>query len=136
MTSDKMIWQGRPSQWVNAWWFLACLLVLPIPWAIWRWMAVRCTSYEVTDQRLRFRRGVLRRELDDIELYRVKDSSLVQPFFQRVVGLGTVRLVTSDATHAVFDIHAIKDPLTVHDRIRDRVEVLRRERGVRELDVN
>ena len=37
-TSERIEWTGTPSQWQNLGWFLSCLLLVPIPWAIWRWL--------------------------------------------------------------------------------------------------
>jgi len=133
--SDNVIWQGRPSQWTNILWFLSCVLLIPIPIAIYQYLKVRCTKFTMTEQRLRIETGILNKKYDDLELYRVKDTSLKRPFVQRLVGLGDVCLVTSDATHPHVDLKAIANPMEVHDVIRNQVEKMRRDRGVRELDV-
>ena len=133
---EPTIWQGRPSQWTNVVPFALCLLVFPIPYAIYRWLAIRCTSFTLTSQRLRLESGILSRHFDDLELYRVKDITMSQPFIQRLVGLGTVTLMTSDASTPVLNLAAITDPRRVQDLLRHEVERTRRERGVRELDVH
>lgn len=132
---EEEIWSGRPSQWVNVVPFLLCVLIIPIPYAIWRWLAVRCTRYTLTTQRLRHTHGILSRHHDDMELYRVKDVTVSEPFIQRMVGLGSVKLVTSDATTPEMTLPAISEPLTVLEAVREQVETLRRSRGVREFDV-
>jgi uncharacterized membrane protein YdbT with pleckstrin-like domain len=141
MTSEEhqpetTIWEGRPSQWSNFGWFAACLLVLPIPYAIYRYLQVRMMRWTLTTHRLRMTEGILHRTLDDLELYRVKDQTLSEPLVQRLVGLGTIHLVTSDATTPTLSLSAIPDALAVMDLIRDQVDRVRRERGVRELDVH
>ncbi|HBS28070.1 MAG TPA: hypothetical protein DEB06_01155 [Phycisphaerales bacterium] len=133
---EAPIWQGRSSQWTNFIPFALCVLILPIPWAAYRWLATRCTKFVLTSQRLRLEDGILSRRFDDIELYRVKDITLDQPFIQRLVGLGTIRLLTSDASHPTLTLPAIASPMEVRDTIRQQVELMRRERGVRELDVS
>src|SRR5690349_18028088 len=30
MTDEQVVWTGNPSQWRNFWWYLSCLLLLPI----------------------------------------------------------------------------------------------------------
>lgn len=127
---------GRPSQWTNLVPFLLCLLVIPIPYAIYRWLVIKCTTYSLTSQRLRVSSGILTKNFDDLELYRVKDLTVTQPLPLRMVDLGNISLVTSDATTPTLLLPAIKSPLEVHDLIRDEVQRLRRERGVRELDVH
>lgn len=134
--SEEQLWEGRPSQWTNFVPFLLCLLVIPIPYAIYRWLAIKCTTYSLTSQRLRVSSGILTKNFDDLELYRVKDLTVTQPLPLRMVGLGNITLVTSDATTPTLVLPAIKSSLEVHDLIRDEVQRLRRERGGRELDVH
>ena len=37
MADERFEWTDTPSQVENLGWFIACLLLIPIPWAIWRW---------------------------------------------------------------------------------------------------
>jgi uncharacterized membrane protein YdbT with pleckstrin-like domain len=134
--AETTVWEGTPSQWTNVVPFLLCVLIIPIPYAIYRWLDVKTTRFTLTSQRFRAQSGILSKRFDDLELYRVKDSTLTQPFIQRLVGLGTVTLMTSDASTPTVVLPAIADPLKVHDTIRREVERVRRERGVRELDVH
>ena len=41
-----------------------------------RWLKNRSASYEITDQRLIIKRGILFKTIDEIELYRIKDVRL------------------------------------------------------------
>jgi len=134
--SEAILWKGRPSQWTNLGVFLACILILPIPLAIWRWLEVRCLSYEVTGERIRVTAGVLSRRLEELELYRVKDSALDVPLLLRLVGLGNVVLRTSDQSQPVLVLRAVRDAATLRESIRGAVERLRQHRGVREVDVS
>lgn len=133
---ETTIWQGRPSQWTNVLWFASCLLIIGIPFALYHWLATKCERFTLTSQRFRIEKGILNKHLDDLELYRVKDITLNQPLIQRMVGLGTLTMVTSDATTPTVILPAIPDPITVMDLIRNEVDRVRRERGVRELDVH
>lgn len=130
------VWSRSPSQWVNFWWFASCLLVLPIPFAFWKWLTIRCTRYTLTTQRLQLETGVFSKHLEEIELYRIKDSELDRPFIQRIVGLGSVHVLSSDATMPEMRLHSIHNADGVRELIREHVEKVRKARGVRELDVN
>ena len=133
---EEETWTGSPSQWTNFWWFASCLLVIPIPWVVWRVLVVATTDYSVTTQRLRLRQGVFNRTIEEVELYRVKDTTLHVPFVQRVLGLGTVIVESSDASMPRLEIPWIRESVQVREQIRQNVEAVRRARGVRELDVN
>lgn len=132
---EEVLWHDSPSQWPNAGWFASCLLVLPIPYAIWKYLQTRCTKIRLSTERLRIESGVLNKRLEEVELYRVKDTTLTRSFWQRMVGLGTVTLVTSDATLATVRLAHLKDAEGLREILRKQVEMVRRARGVRELDV-
>lgn len=131
---ETEVWSGTPSQWSNLGWWLSCVLVLPIPLAIWQWLVVRNTRYVLTDQRLRKTTGVLNRSTDDLELYRVKDSRLTQSLWQRMVGLGDIELSTSDASTPVVLLQNLPDAERVRDTLRGLVERRRDSKRVREID--
>ena len=135
MNDETIQWQGRPSQWQNFWWWVSCVLLLPIPWALWRAAVVHNTVYTLTDQRLKFTRGVLTKVTDDLELYRVKDTHFQQTFWQRMVGIGDIVLSTSDTTTPTVVLADIRDAEGVRERVRALVEQRRDAKRVRELDV-
>jgi len=130
------VWSGRPSQWENLAPFLLCALVLPVPWAFWRWLTTRCTRFEITSQRLRLRSGVFTRTLEEIEVYRVKDTTEKQSLLQRLVGVGTVTVYSSDRTLPELSLHNIRGHDEARDLIRAQTERMRRARKVRELDID
>ena len=135
-SEEEILWQGGPSQWTNFWPFVLCILVIPIPWAIWRYLATRCYTYEVTNQRIRIRQGVFSRRTDSLELFRVKDATFLQPFVMRLVGIGIVELETSDVTTPALWIRGVPDADRLREMILKAVDTVRDRKGVRELDVS
>ena len=134
-TGEHEVWSGTPSQWQNLWAWVACVLVVPIPWALWRALVTRSTRYVLTDQRLKATRGVFSRITDDLELYRVKDTHFQQTFWQRMAGIGDIVLSTSDTTTPTVVLGSIRDAEAVRERVRGLVEQRRDAKRVRELDV-
>lgn len=133
--AERIEWSGTPSQWQNLWAFVLCVLLIPIPWAIWRWLVTRTTRYTLTDQRLKSTHGVFNRVTDDLELYRVKDTRFQQSFWQRMVGIGNIVLSTSDATTPEVVLADIRGADAVRETIRRLVEIRRDAKRVRELDL-
>ena len=132
---EQTLWSGTSSQWKNLGPFLLCLLVIPIPWAIYRWLAVKTTKYELTTERLITKRGIFSVDTDTLELYRVHDMAVTQPFFQRVLGLKTLQLVTGDTTSPRVLIDYIPASLNLQDTIRKQVEECRMRKRVRTVDI-
>jgi uncharacterized membrane protein YdbT with pleckstrin-like domain len=136
MSEERVVWRGSPCQWENFEVFLVCgLLPVLLPYALWRWLVTRCTHYEVTSERLVHEYGVLNKRVEELELYRVKDTAFDQPFWLRLVGLGHVVLRTSDRSDPVFVIRAVREGRALRENLRSLVEKLREKKGVRELDV-
>jgi uncharacterized membrane protein YdbT with pleckstrin-like domain len=139
MEQDEVdIWEGTPSQVVNLGVFIIGLvlfiLVIPLFYALWKWLVVKNIKYELTSQRLKTHSGVLNKHIDELELYRVKDYKLVQPFFLRIFSLSNVVLETSDRSNPSITIRAITNGNDVREQIRQIVEELRQRKGVREVD--
>ena len=134
MTDERIEWSGHPSQWQNLGWFVLCLLVIPIPLAIWKWLETNSTVYTLTDQRLKFTRGVFNKVTEDLELYRVRDTKFQQGLFERLVGLGNIELYTTDETSPTIRLPFIAEAETVREQIRALVEARRDAKRVRYLD--
>ncbi len=137
-STDTRIWEGHPSQWINFRLYLICILtcflVIPLFIAAWRWLVTQCTRYELTSQRIFLSTGVLNKKTDALELYRVLDMQIAEPFFLRLFGLGNVILTTSDKTTPAFTFQAIRDPRALSDLLRKHVETCRVAKGTREID--
>ena len=135
MTSEeKQLYIGRPSQILNIVSFIIWSWTLFVPIII--YFKTRFTVYEVTDQRIKLKTGILSQEIDECELYRVRDYRVVKPFFQRIFGLGKIELSTSDRSNSSINLNGIKDPENLYNLIRDNVEKIRKKTGTREIDVD
>ena len=130
---EKQLYIGRPSQILNILSFILWSWTLIVPIII--YLKTRFTVYELTDERIKLKTGILSQEIDECELYRIRDYKIVKPFFQRIFGLGKIELVTSDRSNSNINLNGIKDPENLYNLIRDNVEKIRRKTGTRELDV-
>ena len=134
MSDERIEWTGHPSQWQNLGWFALCLLLIPIPLAIWKWLETRNTTYTLSDQRLKFTRGIFTKTTEDLELYRVRDTKFEQNLFERMVGLGKIEVFTTDETSPTIKLAYIEDAEAVREKIRALVEARRDAKRVRYLD--
>jgi uncharacterized membrane protein YdbT with pleckstrin-like domain len=96
---------------------------------------IRSIRYELTTERLKLRQGVLNRTLDELELYRVRDYKLEQPFFLRIFSLGNIVIRTTDTTHPYIVLRAVRDGENVLELVRRHVEECRARKNVRALDL-
>ncbi|MGB3586147.1 MAG: PH domain-containing protein [Tunicatimonas sp.] len=129
-----ILWQGRPSPLMHLGLYLSCVFLLPFPLALWRYLQVRTTRYTLTTERLVCEQGILHRTSDEVELYRIKDYTITASLLNRWLGLSDLILVTSDQTHPTLVLRGIIDAHAVKELIRNQVEALRTQKGVREID--
>ena len=103
-----------------------------------RWLKNRSASYEITDQRLIIRRGILFKTIDEIELYRIKDVRLGYSLLNQMTDIGTITRTSSDRTTAGGEF-ILRDIPMARDRregLRKLVDRARQRRGVREMDID
>lgn len=136
--AETILWKGSSSQIKNLGVFLLCLitcvLVVPIFIAFWKYLIVKCRKYELTTERLRVSDGIFSRKIDELELYRVKDVSIEQPFFLRIFRLENIFMTTSDPSSPQRVLDYIPQKIQLGNKLRKQVDIRRDAKGVRELD--
>jgi uncharacterized membrane protein YdbT with pleckstrin-like domain len=85
------------------------------------------THYLVTTQRLRIRRGILSRSVQQTQLDRVQNVNTDQSFFERVLQIGTVDFDTAGTDDSDFTFRGIADPEEVVGAV-DRAQRLAADR--------
>jgi uncharacterized membrane protein YdbT with pleckstrin-like domain len=127
--------RGASSQLRNFSPYILLILLVPIFIALARYLQTKNKIYELTTERMKISEGVFSKVTDTLELYRVKDLETRQPFLYRLVGIENVRLNTSDASSPSVLVHAIPRAVGLGDKIRNQVEIIRQQKGVREIDI-
>lgn len=100
-------------------------LLLPLIYASWKWLEVKSTKLTVTDQRLIVRSGVFTKHTNETELYRVRDTSIEEPFFYRLFGVGNVIIYSTDEAEGKLHFNAYHKPHWIKDQIRNNAEACR-----------
>lgn len=96
----------------NVKWFgKKCICGLPISF----------TTYILTDEKLITRVGLINLKEDEIELYKVTDKEANYPLGQRIVGCGTIRLMSVDKDTPTKELKSIKKPREVKQLIDELV---------------
>jgi uncharacterized membrane protein YdbT with pleckstrin-like domain len=101
------------------------LMVIPLGYALWKWLEIRSVKLKITDQRIIMRSGVLNKITNETELYRVRDSSIEEPFFYRMFGCGNISIYTTDEAEATLKLTAYKKPHWLKDQVRNYSEICR-----------
>ena len=89
------------------------------------------TRYSLSDDRLFVSEGFLNIKDDEVLLYRVRDIDTRRSLWQRIFGVGTVTVMSSDKTMPTLVLKNIKDPVFVKELIHRQVEEMKIQRRVR-----
>ena len=89
------------------------------------------TRYSLSEDRLFTSVGFLNIKDDEILLYRVRDIDTSRSLWQRLFGVGTVVVSSSDKTMPNLVLKNIKDPIFVKELIHKQVEETKIKRRVR-----
>lgn len=159
MTDEKTIWRGSSSPVVYFGFFFLCgvadvvllglcvvlalkygalpavvcggLALVPVLAGAYKTILNQCRVYEVTTQRLRITTGVFSKTSQELELYRVKDLSVVQPFLYRFFKCGNLILTTNDASSPTLVLEAVPKLDALREELRRNVELCRDQKRVR-----
>src|ERR1044071_4144545 len=127
VAAEEIVWRGTSSQWKNfGVYFLCglfCWLIVPIFFALARYLQTKCKIFELTTQRFKITSGVFSKMTETLELYRVKDIETRQPFLSRLVGVENVQMNTSDASSPIVLIEAVPTSVGFADKLRNQVEI-------------
>lgn len=157
-TKDEfVIWEGSQSQILNignfilalimagvfitlsiifplAGFIFSALMALPIIFILWKIILIRSVKYQITNQRVVSKTGIFSKQTEMIELYRVRDLEVFEPFLFRIFGKGNLKLITADTSTPSFMLRAIPNPQKLFDELRIAVEKRRDDKRVRGIE--
>ena len=94
-------------------------------------MPISFTRYALSEDRLFLSEGFLNIRDDEVLLYRVRDIDTSRNLWQRLFGVGTVVVMSSDKSMPNLVLKNIKDPVAVKEMIHEQVEEMKIRRRVR-----
>ena len=90
-------------------------------------------SAKITSERIAIRRGLLSKHEDIVEYFRVKDIEFKQSLLQRMRGVGTITLLSEDATAPELEL-VITDADEIKEKMRKFINQQRRIHGTMQRD--
>lgn len=79
------------------------------------------TTYTITSQRIMVKTGLIGKNVEEIELLRVRDLSVAQSIMDRMLGIGSLTVFSDDASAPQLLFRKIHDAQTVKDVLRKAV---------------
>jgi len=79
---------------------------------------LKMTYYEVSPDRIEWGRGILDRQVDNIDMFRVIDLKMRRNLLDCIVGIGSVGLITTDKSDPEFEFEKVRRPRELYDIIK------------------
>ena len=114
---------------------------LPVTEYLWsdrkRWlgMPLSFTKYKLSEDRIFMEKGLLNTKSEEILLYRVRDLSMNITLGQRILGVGTICVASSDASAPHLDLKNIQYPRQVKELIHQTVEKAKERKNMRPMEI-
>jgi membrane protein YdbS with pleckstrin-like domain len=123
---------GDPFAW---WWFLVAavvgLILIFVPWLL-----TKTVKYKITNYRIDYERGLIGRKIDTLELWHVDDIALQQGVLERIIGVGTMTVMSGDRTTPRLAMRGLPNPKPLFESLKQRVIAVKRQRGVVKMDIS
>ena len=98
-------------------------------------MPITFIRYRLSEDRLFCEKGFLNIKQDEVLLYRVRDLQLNMSLGQRIFGVGTICVISSDKSAPHLDLVNVKNPREVKELIHHSVEEAKDKRRMRTMEV-
>ncbi|HEX8640914.1 MAG TPA: PH domain-containing protein [Allosphingosinicella sp.] len=102
-----------------------------------KWVQNLAATFEISEERLIIRRGIVFKSIDEIELYRIKDVRIDFTLLNQWAGIGTICVSSSDETTRAGDLvmRHVERAQERRESLRRLVDTARQRRRVREIDM-
>jgi membrane protein YdbS with pleckstrin-like domain len=79
---------------------------------------LKMISYQITPVRIEYSRGLFDRKVDNLDMFRIIDMKMRQTVFDRMVGIGSVIIYTTDKTDPEFHFEKVRNSGRLYDIIK------------------
>lgn len=100
------------------------------------YLNARNTRCYVRPTRIDTEEGILSKSLNTLELFRITDIELKQGFTERLLGIGSIKLMTADNTNPELVLYQIPKAREVYKYIQNQIPVAARKRGAVFMETN
>lgn len=94
-------------------------------------MPLSFTRYAMSEDRLFLSVGFLSIKDEEVLLYRIRDINTKRTLWQRLFGVGTISVISSDKSMPTLVLKNVRDPMRVKELLHTQVEDMKLRRRMR-----
>ncbi len=115
-------------------WLIAVFILVGLVQLVIPWLMTQSISYRITNYRIDYKRGLLSRSVDSLELWHVDHIGWHQSFFQRIMGVGDIDVRARDDQERELKLIGLPNPEPLFRSLEQRIIAVKRQRGVVKMD--
>lgn len=116
------------------WWMALIVVVLGLLLIVTPFTRAKSIRYRITNYRIDFQRGLLSTKIDTLELWHVEDLRFQQSLLDRILGIGTITILSKHPTTPVLVMRSLPDARQLFTVLEQRVIAVKRQGSVVKVD--
>ena len=135
---EDVLWEGSPTwrawggRWIAGWVLLPVIIGVFLLVTV--WIRTRSHRFKLTSRRIEIESGFLARQVDTLELWRVRDVEFRQSVIDRLLGVSSIFITAHDGSFPALEIRGVPGDRSIYDRLMTAVMQARQQRGVMNLN--
>jgi len=120
---ERTLWQGNPTHWAYLGSYVLAGILIPvvigIPLLIWVILDRKHTVYTVTNKRVTQKRGIIGKDLSEVDLKDIRNVLVKYGILDRLLGIGNIGLGTAAQAGIEIKLNGCRDPERIRQIIVD-----------------
>ena len=112
--------------------FSLCLIGVPL--LMYRYLRTVTTCWEITTERIESHTGILSKNIESLEMWRIVDVRFTQTILDRILGEANVVLSTTDQSTPELILRGLPRPLLIYQQLKKASTAARVKHGVVSLN--
>lgn len=130
LAAAPVLHMGAAVEWSPALIAAAVVAGLGLLWSLVLWASRTTLTFHVTTRAIDVESGLLSKNIETLQLWKVRDIELRQSLTDRVLGVARIRIFTTDVTTPQFELWGLPASRTVFEKLKESIEIARQTRNV------
>lgn len=113
---------------------IACYVLMLIAFVV-PILVQKTLRYRISNYRIDYEHGLMSKTIETLELWHVEDIKFYQSALDRILGTGTITVLSHDETTPRLVLFGVPNPRPLFESLKQRIIAVKRQRGVIKMDV-
>ncbi len=109
---------------------IGALVLAALVWLLVLTLIRKSSRYRITSRNLDTEHGIISKQIETLQLWRVRDLDFRQSFTDRLLGIAQIRVFTADVSDPEIILKGLPASRDIFDKLKDAAELARQQRVV------